>query len=137
MNRDNLINAAIASLQNAHAPYSNFPVAAAILMNDGKIITGVNVENASYGATNCAERSAIFAAVSQGYKPLDFIEIAIVSNLKRPIPPCGICRQVLLEFFAPSAKVHMSSVEHQTKTVTLAELVPYDFTATDLEENNV
>ncbi len=137
MDKEILIQAAIDTIKNSYSPYSNFAVAAAILMQDGEIITGVNVENASFGATNCAERSAIFTAVSQGYQKGDFIEIAIVSDLKRPVPPCGICRQVLLEFFSLNAIVHMSSCEFQTKSVTLKELVPFDFTSSDLEEGNV
>ncbi len=137
MTKEKLIDTAIEVLNNSYSPYSNFPVAAAILMKDDKIITGVNVENASFGATNCAERSAIFTAVSQGYKKEDFVEIAIVSKLDRPVPPCGICRQVLCEFFELSANVHMSSVTKKTKTVTLKDLLPYDFSSTDLEECNV
>ncbi len=137
MDKNKLIKAAIDTMSNSYSPYSNFAVAAAILLKDGNVITGVNVENASFGATNCAERSAVFAAVSQGYKKGDFLEIAIVSDLKRPVPPCGICRQVLLEFFNSDSLVHMSSCDYQTKSVTIKELVPFDFTSSDLEECNV
>lgn len=132
-----LIDYAIKAMENTYSPYSNFPVGAAILMKDDNIIVGCNVENASFGATNCAERTAIFSAVAMGYKKEDFVSIAIVSKLSRPIPPCGICRQVMLEFFKESCIVYMSSENYETKSVTIGELVPFNFTQTDLEELNV
>lgn len=91
-----LLNQAIAIKSRAYAPYSNVTVGAALLTKSGKVYTGVNVENASFGATNCAERTAVFKAISEGES--DFVAIAIASNLKEIITPCGICRQVLIEF---------------------------------------
>lgn len=91
-----LLDLAIKATEMAYAPYSNVTVGAALLGKSGKVYTGVNVENVSFGATNCAERTAIFKAVSEGER--DFVAIAIASNLDHPITPCGICRQVILEF---------------------------------------
>lgn len=91
-----LMNMAIEATKNSYAPYSKVTVGAALLGVSGKVYTGVNVENASFGATNCAERTAIFKAVSEGER--EFTAIAVASNLDHPISPCGICRQVILEF---------------------------------------
>lgn len=91
-----LLNEAIAIKSRAYAPYSKVTVGAALLTKSGKVYTGVNVENASFGATNCAERTAVFKAISEGES--NFVAIAIASNLKEIITPCGICRQVLIEF---------------------------------------
>lgn len=91
-----LLDMAIEATKYSYAPYSKVTVGAALLGVSGKVYTGVNVENASFGATNCAERTAIFKAVSEGER--EFTAIAIASNLDHPISPCGICRQVILEF---------------------------------------
>uniref|UniRef100_A0A0N5C732 Cytidine deaminase n=1 Tax=Strongyloides papillosus TaxID=174720 RepID=A0A0N5C732_STREA len=91
-----LIEASAKVMKNSYSPYSNFPVGAALLTKCGKIITGANIENASFGATICAERSAFVSAVSQGYK--DFVAIAISTNVAAPASPCGVCRQFMVEF---------------------------------------
>src|SRR6188474_2448869 len=93
---DQLISAAIAARLEAHAPYSNFKVGAALLAKDGRVFTGCNVENLSYGLTMCAERVAIGAAVAAGVR--DFQGVAVVADTGVPISPCGACRQVLSEF---------------------------------------
>src|SRR3989338_5409194 len=93
---DSLVQKAAEVRKNAYAPYSKFLVGAALETEEGKIFLGVNVENASYGATTCAERSAIFAAVSNGYRK--FKRIAIVTDTSKPSVPCGLCLQVLHEF---------------------------------------
>lgn len=93
----NLLKKAATAGQNAYCRYSGYRVGAAILATDGKIITACNVENASYGLTICAERAAVFKAVSEGYKPGDFLAIAISANSKN-FSPCGACREVLQEF---------------------------------------
>ena len=83
--------------QNAYVPYSTFKVGAALVTRDGTIYHGCNVENASYGLTNCAERTAFFSAIADGRKPGDFVQLAIVGETEGPISPCGACRQVILE----------------------------------------
>lgn len=91
------LSSALEVRKNAYAPYSNFAVGAAIVTTDGTIFTGVNVENSSFGATNCAERTALFSAITAGYR--DFEAIVIASNLNgKAVFPCGICRQVLADF---------------------------------------
>lgn len=111
----NLIHSAIKVLGNSYAPYSGIHVAAAILADSGRIYTGVNVENASYGLTICAERAAVAAMVTGGdRKP---VAVAIVSDTDEPIPPCGACRQVISEF-NPEATIIMYSVKTGRKIVT-------------------
>jgi len=100
--KNTLADAARAAMEFSYSPYSNFKVGAALLGRSGKIYTGCNIENASFGATNCAERTAIFKAVSEGEN--EFEAIAIASSGDSPAPPCGICRQVLSEF-APQIKI--------------------------------
>jgi cytidine deaminase len=105
--------AALEVRKNAYAPYSNFAVGAAIVTNDGTIFTGVNVENSSFGATNCAERTSLFSAVTAGYH--DFEAIFIASNLSgKAVFPCGICRQVLADF---NPKMRVVLVNSETKKV--------------------
>ncbi len=120
-----LINKAIKVLKNSYAPYSNIHVAAAIKTKDGRIYVGVNVENSSYGLTICAERVAIFNAITHGER--EFIELAIVTDYKEPIPPCGACRQVLAEF-CRDLKILMYSIK-SSKLVEakLSELLPQPF----------
>ena len=105
MDGKSLLAEAKAARENSYCPYSGFAVGAALLAKDGTVYRGCNVENASYGATNCAERTALFAAVADGRKPGDFEAIAIAGGPKDgeliPCPPCGICRQVLSEFVNP------------------------------------
>jgi cytidine deaminase len=138
MNMTNSSNAALASLLtaaqkaalNSYSPYSHFRVGAALKLSNGEIVTGANVENASYGLTICAERSAVVRAVAQ-FGPGIRIEAAAVTNLNdAPSPPCGACRQVLAEFMAPDAPVVFSSADG-AKTVSFGELLPFSF---DLEE---
>lgn len=109
----------------AYAPYSEFKVGAALLCRDGSVYTGCNIENATYGATNCAERTAVFKAVSEGKR--DFAAIAITSSGKDLTFPCGICRQVLSEF-APEIKVILEDEKGKLHTFMLSELLPHSFT---------
>ncbi|WP_124059391.1 cytidine deaminase [Vaginisenegalia massiliensis] len=117
---------------HSYSPYSHFPVGCAILMKDGSVITGVNVENVSFGVTNCAERSAIFTAVSQGYHKGDIQAIAIAGQTTDFLPPCSVCRQVLVEFCGPETPVYLTRQDGQIKSLSLAELVPYAFESLDL-----
>lgn len=129
MTDEALILQAKDAMKNAYAPYSGFRVGAALLAKDGAVFKGCNVENASYGATNCAERTAVFKAVSEGYR--EFEKIAIVASSGDYASPCGICRQVLAEFM-PEGKVLLYSEEKGVVTYTVRELLPMGFRKEDI-----
>jgi cytidine deaminase len=126
-----LIRDAVKMKENAYIPYSKFPVGAAVLAKSGTIYTGCNIENASYPLTCCAERVAIFKAVSAGDQ--EFLEMAVSANTTRPVPPCGACRQVMAEFFPPTMKIHLINKEEKVQTVTVEELLPFSFQTDDLQ----
>lgn len=119
-----LIKLAKQAYKNSYAPYSRVKVGAAILCSNGRIFTGCNIENASYGLTMCAERSAVYNAIVAGQK--EFSKIAIISNQKREFSPCGACRQVLAEF-APSLEVIWQDKKGKTKSKKLNQLLPSPF----------
>jgi cytidine deaminase len=119
-------------LPNSYAQYSNFKVAAALRLKNGEIITGVNVENASFGLTNCAERSALFTAYSQGYRKDDIEEILITTEQEEIISPCGACRQVMRELLPEDANVYMTTCNGEVKKVKNRDLLPFAFTESDL-----
>ncbi len=123
-----LINTALDAMKNAYAPYSHFCVGAALLCADGSVYTGCNVENATFGATNCAERTAVFKAVSDGKR--DFKAIAVVGGKDGAVgafcPPCGICRQVMSEFAREDFRILLFDGEN-IRDYTLAELLPLAF----------
>lgn len=125
-----LVNIAKEAMENAYVPYSRFKVGAALLAKDGTVFKGCNIENASYGATNCAERTAIFKAVSEGYR--EFEKIAIVASSGEYASPCGICRQVLFEFM-PDGKVILDSEEKGMVTFSVKELLPFGFRGEDIK----
>ncbi|WP_352231217.1 cytidine deaminase [Peribacillus sp. SI8-4] len=131
MNKELLMESARQMKANAYVPYSKFPVGAALLLKDGTVINGVNVENVSLGATNCAERTAIFTAISNGYKKGEFQAIAVAGDTVDFLPPCSICRQVLAEFCLPDMPVYLTNEKKAILELTLKELLPYAFT--DLE----
>jgi cytidine deaminase len=121
-----LIDAARRARENAHAAFSGFKVGAALETADGAIITGCNVENASYGLTMCAERVAMFKALSDGHR--GFVRIAIVANTESPTPPCGACRQVLWEF-GGDLEIVLAYLSEQKGTYRLKDLLPLPFDA--------
>ncbi|WP_029179560.1 cytidine deaminase [Streptococcus suis] len=121
-----LIELAVKNSQKAYVPYSKFPVSAVLVAKTGEMFTGVNIENASFGLTNCAERTAIFKAISEGVK--DFSEIIIYGETEKPISPCGACRQVMAEFFDKDLKVTLVAKDKSTVEMTVGELLPYSFT---------
>ncbi|MFC3927276.1 cytidine deaminase [Streptococcus caprae] len=121
-----LIDLAIEASQHAYVPYSHFPVGAALVTKDGHVFQGCNVENASFGLTNCAERTAIFKAVSEGYR--DFADLVIYGETDKPISPCGACRQVMSEFFNQDLPVTLVAKDKSTVVMTVRELLPYSFT---------
>ena len=126
-NKESLIERARQLLPKAYAPYSHFPVGAVLLMDDGQIIEGVNVENVSFGATNCAERTAIFTAVTQGYGPKSIQAIAVAGDTEDFLPPCCICRQVLVEFCRPDVPVYLTRRDGQIYETTVRQIVPLAF----------
>ena len=133
--REELVNLALKAREKAYSPYSEFCVGAALLCADGEIFCGANVENSSYGATICAERSAFAAAISQGKR--SFLAIAIVGGEKgakvnKPCSPCGICRQFMTEFCAPDFLVLLYDGQAITKK-TLGELMPEAFDKSSLQ----
>ncbi len=119
-----LLAAANRAMENAYAPYSGFKVGAALLCTDGTVFTGCNIENGSYGATNCAERTAIFKAVSEGKR--DFSAIAIVSSGGGETYPCGICRQVMGEF-SPDMRIILGGSDGSIVSYNFKELLPKFF----------
>ena len=121
-------------LNYAYAPYSKFKVSAIIETNDGKFIPGVNVENASYGATICAERSAILGAISNGYKKGDFEKIYVYVNEPKASTPCFMCRQVLCELFEQDKKVICVNNKGEETIYTIKELCPFPFDESDLKK---
>ena len=121
-----LIDLAVKTSENAYVPYSHFPIGAVLVTDEGKIYTGVNIENASFGLTNCGERTAIFKAVSEGER--SFKELIIYGQTEKPISPCGACRQVMAEFFEPDLPVTLVAKDKSTVVMTVKELLPYSFT---------
>jgi cytidine deaminase len=120
-----LLRSAKKVMKNAHAPYSKFRVGAAILLSNGKIFSGGNVENASYGMTNCAERTAIFSAVAQHGPKIEITAVAVVNDHGVPCSPCGACRQVIYEF-GPDAKIYFQGAGGP-KQAYITELLPEGF----------
>lgn len=121
--------------KNSYAPYSNFHVSAIVVMNDGVEFRGVNVENASYGAAICAERSAIVSAISAGYKKGDFKELNVMVSSGEIGMPCFVCRQVISEFFDKDATVRCFATTGEYKEYTVEEICPYPFGSEDLKWN--
>lgn len=121
-----LISTAVEARERAHAPFSRFKVGAALETNSGEIVTGCNIENASYGLTLCAERVAIFKAVSEGKR--EFKHLAIVVDTDDLTPPCGACRQIIWEFCG-DIPVTMANLKGQVETLRMSELLPKAFDA--------
>lgn len=119
-----LLDTAKKTMEHAYAPYSDFKVGAALLCTDGTVYTGCNIENASYGVCNCAERTAVFKAVSEGRR--DFSAIAIVSSAGGETFPCGVCRQVLAEF-SPNIRVVLQKKDNSAVSYKFEELMPHIF----------
>lgn len=127
-----LVLKALKAREKAYVPYSNFKVGAAVLTEDGSIYEGCNIENASYGATNCAERTAIFKAVSEGHSKIK--AVAVVGDTSTNTYPCGICRQVIAEFAESDIPVILAKNEEEYLVKTLEELLPGAFTKKDLNK---
>ncbi|KSU81045.1 cytidine deaminase [Fictibacillus enclensis] len=125
-----LVEKAIEARQKAYVPYSKFQVGAALLTGDDSLFLGCNIENASFGMTNCAERTAIFKAVSEGQQKIK--AIAVVGDTEGPISPCGACRQVIAEFFDENTKIILSNLKGDIKETSIHELLPGFFSSKDL-----
>jgi cytidine deaminase len=127
---NDLVEAALRAREHAHAPFSKFKVGAALESDDGRVFTGCNIENATYGLTVCAERVAVFKAVSEGVKK--FTRIAVAADTELPTPPCGACRQILWEFCG-NTEVTLVNLAGKTETFRLKDIFPRPFDASFLE----
>ncbi|AKS39689.1 cytidine deaminase [Anoxybacillus gonensis] len=130
MNKQQLIEAAKQARERAYVPYSKFKVGAALLTKDGKVYGGCNIENASYGLCNCAERTALFKAYSEGDH--EYAMLAVVADTERPVPPCGACRQVIVELCDPNMPVILANMKGDMQETTVKELLPGAFSKEDL-----
>ncbi|MBN6186169.1 cytidine deaminase [Aneurinibacillus sp. BA2021] len=130
MDNKMLLQEAMKAREKAYVPYSTFKVGAALLTKDGKVYHGCNVENAAYSLCNCAERTALFAAYAMGDH--EYARLAVVADTPGPCSPCGACRQVISELCPPQMEVVMSNLKGDTKTMTVAELLPGAFNQEDL-----
>lgn len=128
-----LLHDAQEAMKKAYVPYSNFQVGAALLDDQGHVHFGCNVENAAYGPTNCAERTALFRAIADGKKPGQFQAIAVIGDTEGPITPCGVCRQVLVELCAPDMPVIMGNLNGQWTISTVSGILPGAFTPASLD----
>ena len=122
-----LMSLALEARERAYVPYSNYKVGAALIDGCGKVFTGCNIENAAYSPSNCAERTAIFKAISEG--SMEFTALAVVADSPHPVTPCGVCRQVMAEFFKPHTPVYLGNVKGEMVKTTVGELLPGAFTA--------
>ena len=127
-----LLEAAREIWEQAYVPYSKFRVGAAIKTKSGKVYKGCNIENAAYPVTCCAERVAIFKAISEGER--EFTRLAVIADTDRPVPPCGSCRQVLSEFCDPNMEVEIANLKGDVKIMKMEELLPFSFTPKDLRD---
>lgn len=126
-----LFTKAITAMKNAYAPYSHYSVGAAIVTEDDEVFTGVNIENASYGLTNCAERTAIFKAVSEGHRKIK--SIIIVNGTKEISKPCGACRQVISEFMGPEGQVFLANKDNDHQEYKFKQILPLAFSDKDMD----
>ncbi len=131
MDKEELIEKAFDAMNNAYAPYSGYHVGACLLTKQGNLYLGANIENASFGATSCAERNAVFSAYSNGVRRDEIEALAIVSDGPRIATPCGICRQVLSELLNPDTPIYLSNGKEQM-TTNAAELLPLAFAPEDV-----
>ena len=127
LKRNEIIEKALQARNMAYTPYSKFKVGASILLKNGSYITGCNVENVSYGLTNCAERTALFKMVSEGFTKEDVEAMCIIANTELPVSPCGACRQVMAELLNKDTVVVLATTSKKFKETTVQELLPYAF----------
>lgn len=123
----NLLEHAKLAMERAYTPYSHFNVGAALLDESGNIIYGCNIENAAYGPTNCAERTALFSAIAQGNAPRSFKMLAVIGDTEMPISPCGVCRQVMVELMKEDTPVILGNLKGNWRETTVKALLPDAF----------
>jgi cytidine deaminase len=133
MNPSTLLEHALEARSRAYTPYSHFNVGAALLDAEGNVHYGCNIENAAYGPTNCAERTAVFRAIADGHAARSFQAIAVIGDTDGPIAPCGVCRQVLVELCKPDMPVYLGNLHGQLLKTTVSELLPWAFTQKDVQ----
>lgn len=136
MDWNRLKQVALEARNNAYVPYSGFAVGAALLDDKGHIHPGCNVENAAYGPTNCGERTALFRAVADGIKPGAFRAMAVVADSERPVPPCGVCRQVMAELCPPDMPVWLGNLQGEWVKTDVAGLLPGAFSSRDMDKTD-
>jgi cytidine deaminase len=129
---EKLVQLAKDNLKNSYSPYSHFPVSAVLELKNGEIYKGINVENAAYGLANCAERSALFAAYSQGVRKQDIRRLLVYTDHPYFVSPCGSCRQVIRELMEDDAEIILANNKGETKVYRNIELLPFGFTPADL-----
>ncbi|WP_438392643.1 cytidine deaminase [Caballeronia sp. DA-9] len=127
MTMDQLLERAKVARERAYAPYSKFKVGAALLTKDGRVFDGCNVENASYGLCNCAERTAFFSAIAAGCQRDEFAALAVIGDTTSPIAPCGACRQVIIELGGPGLSIRLGNLHGATRDTTAREQLPDAF----------
>lgn len=132
MKKEELIHEAKLAREMSYSPYSKFKVGAALLTKDGKVYRGCNIENAAYSMCNCGERTAIFKAYSEGER--EFAAMSVIADTKRPVPPCGACRQVIAELCDPNMVIYLANLDGDIKELTVSELLPGAFMPEDLEK---
>ncbi|WP_427126209.1 cytidine deaminase [Priestia megaterium] len=132
MDKTGLIDEAEKAREMAYVPYSKFKVGAALLTKDGKVYRGCNIENAAYSMCNCAERTALFKAYSEGDK--EYAALVVVADTDRPVSPCGACRQVISELCPKEMKVILTNLKNDIQELTVEELLPGAFSSEDLHE---
>lgn len=132
---DELTKQAETARKEAYVPYSKFAVGAAVLAEDGQVYTGCNIENSAFGVTICAERVAIFKAISKGNRHLN--KIAVVADTKGPVSPCGACRQVMTEFMNPDGEITLSNLHGDHQQFTVEEILPFYFSLNEDRHDNL
>ena len=135
MNYEKLIEVAKNASKNAYIPYSFFPVGASLVTKDGKYYHGCNVENASYGLTNCAERTCMFSAYADGVRKQDIVALCVYSPKEHLVSPCGACRQVMVELLDENCPIILAYGENKSYETTVKDLFPLMFTSEDLEND--
>jgi cytidine deaminase len=135
INAEELLERAKEARTRAYTPYSHFQVCAALVDRNGDIHLGCNVENAAYGPTNCAERTALFRAIADGHAAGSFQAIAVIGDTEGPIAPCGVCRQVMLELCRPDMPVILGNLKGDYIETTVSALLPGAFTSADLQSD--
>ena len=127
-----IIQQVLNAYKNSYSPYSHFAVGAACLLKNGEIISGCNVENASYGLSICAERNTLFQIYAKGYRKEDIVSMIILGNTDTPCSPCGACRQVISELMESDATICMTNLNKENRIVTVKDLLPFSFGVDDL-----